>query len=224
VNPCGDPERMTSTETPGERLCRLLLPLHTTVRATARRLCQSPADGDDLLHEAVLHALSRIAQLRDESRFRGWFYAVMLSVHRARSRRAFWRRFVPFFAGEEVPPGSHSGRAESPLTRDPVPSFSHPDEETRTRAARVSAALGTLPAVQREAIVLFEVEGFAIDEIAELQRVSQSAVKSRLLRARERLRSHYQALCQDDEDGGLDAKISVDSGTKLIAQQRGSGT
>ena len=56
---------------------------------------------------------------------------------------------------------------------------------------RVSRALASLPAEQREAIVLFDLEGITVDEIASLQGVSASAVKSRLARGRLRLRRLY---------------------------------
>ena len=59
-------------------------------------------------------------------------------------------------------------------------------EQERQRAARMAAALAKLPGVQREAVVLFELEGFGIEEIAALQRATPSAVKSRLARGRER--------------------------------------
>ena len=58
----------------------------------------------------------------------------------------------------------------------------------------MAAALASLPAVQREAIVLFELEHYSIEEIAGLQRASVTAVKTRLSRGRERLRRFYQQL------------------------------
>ena len=58
--------------------------------------------------------------------------------------------------------------------------------------ALVLMPLASLAAEQREAVVLFEVDGFSIEEIAAMQRVSISAVKSRLTRGRERLRVFYQ--------------------------------
>jgi RNA polymerase sigma-70 factor (ECF subfamily) len=64
-------------------------------------------------------------------------------------------------------------------------------EQERERAERMATALGKLPAVQREAVVLFELEGFSIEEIAAIQRVTASAVKSRLSRGRDRLRRVY---------------------------------
>jgi RNA polymerase sigma-70 factor (ECF subfamily) len=157
------------------RLLELLAPLHDRARMTARRLCRSNADGDDLFHEAVIRALDRLGELRDEVRFRAWFYSVLLSVHRSRHRRAFWRRFLPLDDGVREP--------------------SHPAEaEALEGADRMARALGTLPPEAREAIVLFELEGFSLDEIAALQRVSLSAVKSRLARGRARLARHYETI------------------------------
>ena len=58
----------------------------------------------------------------------------------------------------------------------------------------MARALATLAPLAREAIVLFELEGFTLEELAAAQRDSIPAVKSRLSRARERLRRHYQKL------------------------------
>jgi RNA polymerase sigma-70 factor (ECF subfamily) len=58
----------------------------------------------------------------------------------------------------------------------------------------INAALQSLPALQREAVVLFEYEGFTLEEIARITDVDVGAVKSRLHRARERLRILLQPL------------------------------
>lgn len=173
----GDPAQEQSWS----RLLALLEPVHDRAAVLARRLARSPADGDDLYQEAVLRAHDRLSTLRDDTRFPAWFYAVLLSVHRSRARRAFWRRFLPL---EEMAAGGVEPAGEDGTEW----------EEERQAAARASRALATLPAVQREAIVLFEIESFSIEEIAALQQVTLSAVKSRLARARERLRKHYQRL------------------------------
>ena len=156
------------------RLMELLAPLHDRARITARRLCRSHADGDDLFHEAVLRALDHLDELRDDGRFRSWFYAVLLNAHRARHRLAFWRRLVPI---DEV-------RAEAAVTDGGHGAFEG--------AQRMARALATLAPPEREAIVLFELEGFTLEEVAALQQSSLSAVKSRLVRARGRLRRHYE--------------------------------
>src|SRR5262249_35144997 len=157
----------------------LLLPVHNRARLTARRLCRSAADGDDLFQETVIRALLKLPTLRDELRFKEWFYTVLLSVHRNRARRSFWRRLVPLGDSDVERGGSMDGATW---------------EELRFRDERLSRALHRLPAVQREAVVLYEIDGFSIEEVAKLQAISLSAVKSRLARARERLRKSYVEL------------------------------
>jgi RNA polymerase sigma-70 factor (ECF subfamily) len=161
----------------GERLVELLGPFHAQAAGVARRLARSTDDGDDLFQEAVLRALDALPTLRDASRFRSWFFAILLRVHRNRSRRSFWRRFLPLEAEPSEQPVGDDGQAW---------------EEERIRARRVSRALGALPAEQREAIVLFDLEGFSVEEVAALQQASVSAVKSRLSRGRARLRRIYE--------------------------------
>ena len=53
----------------------------------------------------------------------------------------------------------------------------------------INAAVQSLPPLQREAVLLFEYEGFTLEEIAGITHADVGAVKSRLHRARERLRS-----------------------------------
>jgi RNA polymerase sigma-70 factor (ECF subfamily) len=53
---------------------------------------------------------------------------------------------------------------------------------------KVKEAIADLPPLQREALVLFEYEGLALNEIAEVVGTDVGAVKSRLHRARGRLR------------------------------------
>jgi RNA polymerase sigma-70 factor, ECF subfamily len=52
----------------------------------------------------------------------------------------------------------------------------------------VRKAIGELPPLQREALILFEYEEMSLSEIAEVAGVDVGTVKSRLYRARERLR------------------------------------
>jgi RNA polymerase sigma-70 factor (ECF subfamily) len=183
-----------------QRLIELLRPIHDQAAAAARRLGRSPADGDDLFQEAVIRACEKLPTLRDESRFRAWFYSVLLTVHRNRSRRSFWRRFLPLDLNPQ-------------RVIDPVGEDGASWEDERRGAQRVSRALATLPPVQREAVVLFEIEGFSIEEIAALENVSTSAVKSRLARGRERLRRHYERLGFRPRTNGR-ARGAVPQGTR----------
>ena len=57
----------------------------------------------------------------------------------------------------------------------------------------VKEAVSNLPPLQREALVLFEYEGLPLSEIASMVGADVGAVKARLHRARERLRTSLQA-------------------------------
>jgi RNA polymerase sigma-70 factor (ECF subfamily) len=52
----------------------------------------------------------------------------------------------------------------------------------------VECAIAELPPLQREALILFEYEGFMLEEIAQVTGADAGTIKSRLHRARERLR------------------------------------
>jgi RNA polymerase sigma-70 factor (ECF subfamily) len=175
------------------RFLALLEPLHERARLTARRLAGSCADGDDLFQETLLRAVERLSGLRDPARFAPWFYAVLLSVHRNRSRRGFWRRFVrldPLLERGYDPPGADGVR----------------EAREREAAARLNQALSRLPAVQREATVLHEIDDFSMQEIAAMQQVSITAVKTRVARGRARLRRIYGRM------GGT-GRVSADGGS-----------
>ncbi|MEO8100685.1 MAG: RNA polymerase sigma factor [Acidobacteriota bacterium] len=73
------------------------------------------------------------------------------------------------------------------LFEDELGSYS-PDLTSGSTATIVREAVQALPALQREAVLLFEYEGFTLEEIASIANVDVGTVKSRLHRAREKLR------------------------------------
>jgi RNA polymerase sigma-70 factor (ECF subfamily) len=169
---------MIETTPTWDELFELLGPIHDDVQLFARRIARSAAEGDDVFQEAVLRAAKKLGSLRDRSRFKPWMYSVVVSVHRTRRRGAFWRRWI-----SSDPPD---------LVGDDGARWA----DEHASADRATAALATLEPAQREAIVLFELHGYSIEEIAEIQRASVPAVKSRLTRGRDRLRRFYLALGQ----------------------------
>ena len=62
------------------------------------------------------------------------------------------------------------------------------------RSEAVARAVGALPPLQREALILFEYEELSLDEIAQATGVDTGAVKARLHRAREALRRRLAPL------------------------------
>lgn len=161
------------------RFRRLLEPHHDRVLGFARSLCRSTAEGDDLFQDAMMRAFTKLDACRDEAAFRPWLYRIVLNAHRSRCRRGFWRRLVPFGLASDLPIDETLYRTEG----------WNPNAADANRRAR--RALARLPVEVRVAIVLFEIEGWSVDDIAAVQRCSASAVKSRLARGRTRLRELY---------------------------------
>ena len=147
----------------------LYRPCHDAFCRYCHGLTGSREDAGDLVGDAVLVALENFAKLRNIESFKAWLYGIahrlMLHVYR---RSKFKGKY-----DEE----------EAILLPDTEPSPDlHPDIEV------LYTALGQLPLKQREAIVLFELSGFPLEEIKEIQGGSLSGVKTRLKRAREKLR------------------------------------
>lgn len=65
---------------------------------------------------------------------------------------------------------------------------------------KVQEAVASLPPLQREALVLFEYEGFALSEIAVMVGADVGAIKGRLFRARERLKTALQPYLNTDRE------------------------
>jgi len=170
-----------------ERLLRLLGPIHEQAAGTARRLSRSADEGDDLYQESVLRAYERLHDLRDESKFRSWFFATLLSIHRSRRRRR-----VTVSLEEAWPKGG-----------EPAGEDGSKWAEALERAHRAARALDGLAPVQREAVVLHEIEGFSVEEVAAMQGVTVSAVKSRLVRGRDKLRQFYERVLKSARIPGL---------------------
>ncbi len=125
-------------------------------------------DACDLVAETVLRAYEAFGTLRDDQAFLGFLFTIAAREHRRRRLRARW--FAPYEPEREERIGS-----AGPM----------PDVEADVRI--LYAAIQRLPLKQREAIVLFEISGFSLKEIREIQGGSISGIKVRLHRARKRL-------------------------------------
>jgi RNA polymerase sigma-70 factor (ECF subfamily) len=79
------------------------------------------------------------------------------------------------------------------------------DEEL---AAQVREAVFRLPPLQREVLILFEYEGLSLSEVAEIAGTDVGAIKSRLYRARERLKRCLQPY--------LDSNQELNSGREIV--------
>ncbi len=155
-----------------ERLFRLLW---REIYRMTYRLLLSHDDAEEAAQEAFVRAHAERASFRGDSpeSLRAWI------------RRIAWR------AGLDL--AVRRGKT-SPMTEDLVAESDGPADRaiSREAAGDVRAALSTLSFADRTALVLFEMEGVSIREIAETLRSSEAAIKVRLHRARRRFREAYR--------------------------------
>lgn len=134
-------------------------------------------DAEDAAQEAFLVALERLDECRNPDRFGGW----LLTIVRNRSKNLIRRESLR--ETDEVPPGA----------RSKIPT---PDRVTETTELRelLEEAMRSLPEVQREIVMLHDLEGWKHREIAERLDLPPGTVRSHLHFARKALRKALQDL------------------------------
>jgi len=157
----------------------MLEPHHEYLARFCNRLSRSDGDGRDLYQQAILKALVKLDSLRNRRRFRQWLSSIIINEHRSHCRRQRLRRLI----GLSPQPGRS--------TNSPAAGESAVDPPDPDRAIRLRQCLQRLTPAKREAVVLFEVEGFTIGEIAEIQKISLTAAKTRVSRARRELKALF---------------------------------
>jgi RNA polymerase sigma-70 factor, ECF subfamily len=133
----------------------------------AMRLLDHPDDAADAVQEALIAALRRAHTYRGDASVSTWMCRIVVNVCIDRIRRDRTRPTVAW------------GDQDLPANTDPA-------GEVVTRMA-VDEALAALPVEQRVAVVLVDVQGWSVAEVARLEAVPVGTVKSRCARARTRL-------------------------------------
>lgn len=146
--------------------------LYKGVHDRFERFCRARACGDmpyeDLMNESLLIAYQKIDTIQKE----GSFLSFLIGISRrilANSQR--------------------KKKAKPAVDESILNNYADPEDviSKRMDIALLHKALAFLPAEQREALILFEITGFSIKEIAQLHESSESAVKQRLSRGRKAL-------------------------------------
>lgn len=131
----------------------------------ALRMLGSEADAEDMAQETFVQAWRSLGRFRGHSAFGTWLFRI--ATNRCLNAVAA-RRVTVTLDEEQVGAGG-----------DPSETV-----QRHTRLRAMVAAMLELPAEQRAALVLRELEGLSYDEIANVLEISSSAVKGRIHRAR----------------------------------------
>lgn len=150
--------------------------------AVALRTMGNPEDAADGLQDGLIAAYRRAGSFRGEAQVTTWLHRVMVNACLDRLRAMRVRRADALPEDLEDRPDRGSVLTSDP--RDPAGEVVA-DEQRR----RVLDALAELPAEQRAALVLVDMEGYSVAEVAEMLDCAPGTVKSRCSRGRSRLAS-----------------------------------
>ena len=143
---------------------------------TARGLCRSSEDAEDLVQETLIEAYRGIGKFDGRASLLTWMSRILVNRSARRWRKSFRRApEVPLDAALDVPQPDAGLLAAS----------SHTRVEHRLDLA---AALETLVFEHRQVLVLRELQGLSYAQIAAILGVPRGTVESRLFRARAALR------------------------------------
>ncbi|MBI1798418.1 MAG: RNA polymerase sigma factor, partial [Candidatus Eisenbacteria bacterium] len=148
----------------------------------ARSLLRDRDQADDVVADALVRVQEAAPGFRGERGLRTWVLRIVAN----RAKDALRRRRFEGGRIEDANPLEAAG-----LIVNPLPEW---DEalDRNVRLAALERALESLPIEQRQAVVLKERIGLSVLETAKVLGISESAVKSRLFRARAALLERFR--------------------------------
>ncbi len=150
--------------------------------AVALRTTGNPEDAADGLQDGLVAAYRRAGSFRGDAAVTTWLHRVVVNACLDRLRSAKVRRADP------LPEDLEEYGDRGSMTSSPETAADPADLAVRAeRRRRVLDALAELPAEQRAALVLVDMEGYPVAEVARMLECAEGTVKSRCSRGRARL-------------------------------------
>ncbi len=152
-----------------EEFLEYYLKYNDSLTKFVKAMTRNSSDTKDIISETVLLALENFHKLRNKQTFLSYVFTIAKRIYIKRK----WKKKI-FSYIEESDNFEYSSNSSSP--------------EVDTDIKFLYEALAKLPEKMRESIILFEISGFSLNEIQEIQGGTLSGVKSRIKRAREKLK------------------------------------
>jgi RNA polymerase sigma-70 factor (ECF subfamily) len=163
---------------------RLLRPHVPTFYRSAYRWTGAVDRAEDLVQQLLVRLYPRLAELRALEQVRPWALRVMYRIFVDQVRR---ERSSPVqFGGQSDAEGAAAGEEDNDL----VDHGAGPPElvERQLTQERIAAAWAQLGKEHRVVLSLHDIEGYSLAELSPLMDIPVGTLKSRLHRARARLR------------------------------------
>ena len=160
---------------------RLVATYQSRAYRLARRITGNVEDAEEAVQDAFWTVLQKIALFRGDAAFGSWLYRIVANGALQKIRRRRGQR-LEIALDEVLPVFDEHGEHVSPCV-DWSSAVEDASREAELRLA-LTAAIDELPAHYRPALVLRDVEGLSLAEIAETLGIPIGTVKTRIHRAR----------------------------------------
>lgn len=154
-----------------EKFLKLYKPIHDRFERFCRARVygnESIRDHKDLMNETLLIAFEKLETLKSDTAFLSFLFSISVRILANQNRKS-----------KELKLGDDS-KVERVHYQNNV--------EHLAEIHFLYLGLSKLPEDQQEALILFRISGFSIKEIADIQNSTESAIKQRLKRGREKLK------------------------------------
>ena len=153
-------------------------------------------DAEEAVQDSFWSVVRKIDTFRGDSSFGSWIYRITANAAYEKLRGRAHRR-DEISLDEVLPPFHEDGRHAGPIG-DWSASIHDPAVQAELRAA-LASAIGELPVQYRAVIVLHDVEGLSMAEVAGSAGITKAAAKSRVHRARLFLRKRLSMLMEKEQ-------------------------
>jgi RNA polymerase sigma-70 factor (ECF subfamily) len=169
----------------GESECfyELVRPYERAIFLAALSLVRNEADAEDIVQEAVLKAFKGLHSFRQEAKFSTWLIQITLNEAKMRLRKDRRHLYESLDEGRCSEDGDYVPKDLADWREIPSGAL----EQKELREALIKA-LNSLPDKYRTVFVLRDVQQLSIAETAQVLGISEASVKTRLSRARLKMR------------------------------------
>lgn len=157
------------------RFAEIVLQNEKQLYRIAKSILKNDEDCADAAQEAVTKGFANLCKLRDDNYAKTWLIRIL--IHECYQIRRKSEKTLPVLQEKDI---------------------NSTDSQALYTWFEVYEMLSELPEKLRLVLILYYLEGYKVKEIAEILRIPQGTVKSRLERARKQLRK-----IMESEDGWL---------------------
>lgn len=171
----------------GDAFEQLVLSYEKAIYNLCLRMCGNSDDAMDLAQETFLKAWRNLGAFRGDAAFSTWLYRLCSNVCIDHLRREGKRKVIPLHTEDD------DGEERTIDVADLAPG---PQErlEAADQRQQVADALQSLEPEYREALTLRVIHDMSYADIADVLQVREGTVKSRIARAREKMRQAMEKL------------------------------